>query len=38
MNDSSICISLLPSLTEITEDEKDSSLFDDFGTIPTPRK
>ena len=27
-----------PSLRDITEDEKDSSLFDDFGTIPTPRK
>ncbi len=27
------------SLRNITEDEKDSSLFDDFGTIPTtPRK
>ena len=26
------------SLRDITEDEKDSSLFDDFGTIPTPRK
>ena len=31
-------IALSPSLTEITEDEKYSSLFDDFGTIPTPRK
>ena len=27
-----------PSLRDITADEKDSSLFDDFGTIPTPRK
>lgn len=27
-----------PSLTDITEDEKYSSLFDDFGTIPTPMK
>ena len=27
-----------PSLRDITEDEKDSSLFDDFGTIPSPRK
>ena len=27
-----------PSLRDITEDEKDSSLFDDFVTIPTPRK
>ena len=26
------------SLRDITEDEKDSSLVDDFGTIPTPRK